>query len=114
VRKSAGWPLNYKVQALEYLDTQREPTSRAVFERMLQDRDAAVRMRAAQGIARFDKRLAGPLLIREFDGRLLWACVTANSDLGQLTGRDLTFDFENSGTRSEAKARWTEILQFLK
>lgn len=114
VRKSLGWSWNERVQALEYLDAQQDSASRPVFERMLQDRDAAVRMRAAQAIGQVDRHRAGHLLLRELDSRLLGACVTANSNLGRLTGRELTLDCENPWARSEAKARWTEVLQSFK
>jgi hypothetical protein len=74
----------------------------------------AVRMRAAQAIAQVDRHRARQLLLRELDSRLLGACVTANFNLGRLTGREQTFDCENPRARSEAKARWTEILQSFK
>lgn len=111
---SSGWSGNQKVQALEYLDAQGDSISQPVFERMLQDRDGAVRMRAAQAIAQVDRPRAGQLLPRKLDSRLLWACATANSNLNRLTGRELTLDCENPRARSEAKARWTEVLRSFK
>jgi hypothetical protein len=53
-------------------------------------------------------------LFRQLDSRLLWACATANSNLNRLTGRELTLDCENPRARSEAKARWTEVLRSFK
>ena len=113
VRKRPGGAPNEKVQALAYLDAQ-PGMARATFERMLQDRDPAVRQRASQAIARFDRLRAAQLLIREFDSRFLEACVGANFRLGQLTRRELKFDFEDPAARAEAKARWIEILTSFK
>jgi HEAT repeat protein len=98
-----------KVSALAYLDRQRDPAFAPIFLAQTRDEDWAVRIRAVEALGRFDRLAAVRLLIREFDGRYVAACTTANEALERLTGERVPVDCESPDSRGDARARWRAI-----
>ena len=106
------WPPRFeKTRALEYLDAQRDPSLADIFRKQAHDPDWNVRIRAAEGLSRFDRPGAMRLLVREFDSRFLSACMMANDTLQRLTGETVTVDCESPESRREARARWAAVAQ---
>jgi hypothetical protein len=64
---------------------------------------------ANDALANLDRLAAVRLLIREFDGRYLTACTTANKTLERLTGERVPVDCESPDSRGDARARWRAI-----
>jgi HEAT repeat protein len=101
------WPPRIeKISALEFLDAQRDPALAGTFRALTGDPDAAVRIRAAEALGRFDRPNATRLLAREFDNRVLGACTAANDALQRLHGEKAQVDCEAPDARAAAKARW--------
>jgi tRNA-dihydrouridine synthase len=72
-----------------------------------------VRIEAARAIAIFDKWTAGRLLVREFTGRFVYGCVTANRALNELTAQNRTVDCRDPQARSKAAAEWDSVVNGL-
>jgi HEAT repeat protein len=94
-----------KIRALEYLDRQNDPALIPVFTRQTQVREYGIRIRAAQALGRFDKARGARLLLREFDGRYIQACMTANLALRDLMGQPQSIDCESPAGRAGASVR---------
>lgn len=94
-----------KIKALDYLVRLHDPALIPVFTKLTQDRAYSIRIRAAQALGRFDKALGARLLIAEFDGRYISACMIANVALRDLMGQSLTMDCESPAVRATHSAR---------
>jgi hypothetical protein len=107
---SPWWPPRHeKIRALEYLDARRDPALARTFRALTRDPDWSVRIKAAEALGRFDRQNAAGLLAREFDNRVLSACMAANDALRRLTGEDLQVDCEAPEARAAATARWLSL-----
>jgi HEAT repeat protein len=107
---SSWWPpRNEKIRALEFLDAQRDPGLAGTFRALAGDLDWSVRIKAAEALGRFDRQSATRLLAREFDNRVLGACMAANDALRRLTGENLQVDCEAPEARAAASARWLAL-----
>jgi hypothetical protein len=102
-------PRNEKIRALAFLDAQRDPALAGKFRALAGDPDWSVRIHAAEALGRFDRQNATRLLAREFDNRVLSACMAANEALRRLTGENLQVDCEAPDARAAATARWLAL-----
>ena len=108
----ASWwwpPRHEKIRALEFLDAQRDPALAGTFRALAGDPDWSVRIKAAEVLGRFDRQSATRLLAREFDNRVLSACMAAHDALRRLTGENLQVDCESPEARAAATARWLAL-----
>jgi HEAT repeat protein len=104
---SLWWPPRHeKIRALEFLDAQRDPALAGKFRALAQDPDWSVRIKAAEALGRFERQSATRLLAREFDNRVLGACMAANDALRRLTGQNHQVDCGAPEARAAATARW--------
>jgi len=99
-----------KQRAIDYLDGLRNRSLLPVFERSAGSENYAVRIRAADAIAVFDKPRARRLLVRELESRFLGACSASHRSLERLTGRSFALECERPRERIAAKAAWSAIL----
>ena len=102
-------PRQEKIRALEFLDAERDPALAGKFRALTGDPDWSVRIKAAEALGRFDRQNATRLLAREFDNRVLGACMAANDALRRLTGENLQVDCEAPEARAAAAARWLAL-----
>jgi HEAT repeat protein len=102
-------PEDERIRALEYLDEQRDPALAGRFRALTQDPDWSVRIKAAEGLDRFDRLSATRLIAREFDNRVLHACMAANDALQRLTGENVQVECEAPEERAAATARWLAL-----
>jgi HEAT repeat protein len=104
---STWWPPRHeKIRALEFLDAVQDRALAGTFRALTRDPDWIVRIKAAEAFGRFDRQAATRLLAREFDNRVLRACMAANDALRRLTGENLQVDCESPEARAAAIARW--------